>query len=45
MAPLLDPGTDCDDELSLPASPPVDVIHEMDSELEQVFVDVGSFPT
>ena len=45
MAPLVDPGTDCEDKLSIPAGPPVDVIHEMDSELEQVFVDVVSLPT
>ena len=45
MAPLVDPGTDCEDELSIPAGPPVDVIHKMDSELEQVFVDVGYLPT
>ena len=33
----------CEDELSIPASPPADVNHEVDSELEQVFV--GSLPT
>ena len=42
MAPLVDPGTDCEDEMSTPAGPPVDVIHIMDSELEEVFGDVGS---
>ena len=45
VAPLVDPGTDCEDELSIPADPRADVIHEMDSELEQVFVDVVSLPT
>ena len=45
MAPLVDPGTDCEDELSTPAGPPADVIHRMDSELEEVFGDVGSLPT
>ena len=45
MAPLVDPGTDCEDELPTPAGPPADVIHRMDSELEQVFGDVGSLPT
>ena len=40
-----DPGTDCEDELSTPAGPPADVIHRMDSELEEVFGDVGSLPT
>ena len=35
----------CEDELSTPASPPADVIHRMDSELEEVFGDVGSLPT
>ena len=54
VTPQVDPGTDLEDELSIPASPPADVNHvvvslsvqtEMDSELEQVFVDVGSLPT
>ena len=45
MAPLVDPGTNCEDELSTPAGPPADVIHRMDSELEEVFGDVGSLPT
>ena len=31
MAPLVDPGTDCEDELSTPAGPPADVIHRMDN--------------
>ena len=41
----VDTGTDCEDELPIPASPLTDVIHKVDSELEQVFVDVGSLPT
>ena len=45
MAPLVDPGTDCEDELPTPAGPPADVIHRRDSELDQVFGDVGSLPT
>ena len=45
MAPLVDPGTDCEDELPTPAGPPADVIHIRDSELEQVFGDVESLPT
>ena len=45
MAPLVDPGTDCEDELPSLAGPPADVIHRRDSELEQVFGDVGSRPT
>ena len=34
-----------DDELPIPAGPPADVSHEMDSELEKMFVDVVSRPT
>ena len=45
MAPLVDPGTDCEDELPIPAGPPAEVGHEMDSELEKVFIDVVSLPT
>ena len=45
MAPLVDPGTDCEDELPTPAGPPVVVDHEMDSELQKVFIDVVSLPT
>ena len=54
VTPQVDPGTDVEDELSIPASPPTDVDHvvvslsvrpEMDNELEQVFVDVASLPT
>ena len=41
VAPLVDPGTDCEDELPIPA----EVGHEMDSELEKVFIDVVSLPT
>ena len=53
VTPQVDPGTDVEDELSIPATPPADVNHavvslsvraEMDNELEQVFVDVGSLP-
>ena len=49
----VDTGTDLEDELSILASPPADVNHEVvalsvradvDSELEQVFGDVGSLP-
>ena len=45
MAPMVDPGTDCEDELPIPAGSLADASHEMDSELEQVFVDVVSLPT
>ena len=45
VAPLVDPGTDCEDELPIPAGPPAEVGHEMDSELEKVFIDVVSLPT
>ena len=54
MTPQVDAGTDLEDELSIPASPPVDVNNEVvalsrredvDSELEQVFGNVGSLPT
>ena len=54
VTPQVDPGTDLEDELSIPASPPADVNHtvvslsvraEVDNELEQVFVDVSSLPT
>ena len=50
----IDPGTDLEDELSIPASPPAADEHgavplsvqaDVDSELEQVFGDVGSLPT
>ena len=54
MTLAVDTETDLEDELSIPASPPADVNHEVvplsmpvevDSELEQVFVYVGSLPT
>ena len=45
MAPLVEPGTDCDDELPIPAGPPAEVGHEMDRELEKMFIDVVSPPT
>ena len=54
VTPPVDTGTDLEDELSIPASPLADVNHEVvplsmraevDSELEQVFGDVGSLPT
>ena len=41
VAPLVDLGTDCEDELLIPAGPPAEVGHEMDSELEKVFIDVA----
>ena len=53
MTPQTDPGTDLEDEQSIPASPPAADEHgvplsmqaDVDSELEQVFGDVGSLPT
>ena len=54
VTPQVDTGTDLEDELSIPASPPADVHNEVaalsmwadvDNELEQVFGDVGSLPT
>ena len=54
MTPQIDPGTDLEDEQSIPASPPAADEHgvvplsmqaDVDSELEQVFGDVGSLPT
>ena len=45
VAPLVDPGTDCEDELPTPACPPTVVDQEMDSELQKVFIDVVSLPT
>ena len=54
VTPQIDPGTDLEDELSIPASPPAADEHgvvplsmqaDVDSELEQVFGDVGSLPT
>ena len=45
MAPLVDPGTDCEDELPTPACPPAVVDQQMDRELQKVFIDVVSLPT
>ena len=45
VAPLVDPGTDCEDELPAPADPPAVVDQEMDSELQNAFIDVVSLPT
>ena len=51
VAPLLDPGTDLEDELPSPADSPAAADHgvvplsaDMDINLEQVFGDVGSLP-
>ena len=40
VAPLVDPGTGCEDELPAPTDLPVVVNQEMDCELENVFIDV-----
>ena len=45
VAPLVDPGTDCEDELPTPACPPAVVDQQMDRELQNVFIDVVSLPT
>ena len=45
VAPLVDPWTDCDDELPTPVCPPAVVDQQMDSELQKVFIDVVSLPT
>ena len=45
VAPLVDPGTDCEDELPTPASPPAVVDQQIDRELQNVFIDVVSLPT
>ena len=45
VAPLVDPGTDCEDELSTPACPPAVVDQQMDRGLQNVFIDVVSLPT
>ena len=45
VTPLVDPGTDCEDELPAPADRPVVDNTDMDSELQSVFVDVVSLPT
>ena len=51
VAPLIDPGTDLEDELLTPANSPAAAHHgvaplsalaEVDIELEQVFGDIGS---
>ena len=40
VAPLVDPGTDCEDELPTPAGPTAVVDQEIDSELQKVSIDV-----
>ena len=45
VAPLVDPGTDCEDELPTPACPPAVVDQQMDRELQNIFIDVVSLPT
>ena len=45
VVPLVDPGTDCEDELLIPADPPAIADQEMDNELQKVFIDVVSLPT
>ena len=45
MAPLVDLGTDCEDELPTPACPPVVFDQQIDRELQNVFIDVVSLPT
>ena len=45
VAPLVDPGTDCEDELPAPADVPAVGNHEMDSELQSVIIDVVSLLT
>ena len=44
VAPLVDPGTDCEDELLARADVPAVGNQEMDSELQSVFIDVVSLP-
>ena len=44
VTPLVDPGTDCEDELPAPADRPAVENTDMDSELQSVFVDVVSLP-
>ena len=44
-APLVDPGTDCEDELPAPAEVPVVGNQDIDSELQSVFIDIVSLPT
>ena len=43
--PLVDPGTDCEDELPAPADVPAVGNQEMDSELQSVFIYIVSLPT
>ena len=45
MTPLVDPGTDCEDELPDTADIPSVTNQMMDSELQSVFIDVASLPT
>ena len=45
VVPLVDPGTDCEDELPAPADVPAVGNQDMDSELQSVFIDVVSLPT
>ena len=45
MTPLVDPGTDCEDELPAPADKPSVGKQVTDSELQSVFIDVVSLPT
>ena len=45
VAPLVDPGTDCEHELPTPACAPAVVDQQMDRELQKVFIDVVSLPT
>ena len=45
MTPLVDPGTDCEDELPDPVDIPLVTNQMMDSELQSVFIDVVSLPT
>ena len=44
VTPLIDPGTDFEDELRAPADRPAVDNTDMDSELQSVFVDVVSLP-
>ena len=45
VTPLVDPGTDCEDELPAPADMPSVENQMMDSKLQSVFIDVASLPT
>ena len=45
MIPLVDPGTDCEDDLPAPADMPSVENQMMDSELQSVFINVVSLPT